>query len=46
VFFASGQACFAWSRLLVPRDRLADAEEVARATAESYRVGDPTDPAT
>ena len=27
VFFASGQACFAWSRMLVPRDLLADAGE-------------------
>jgi aldehyde dehydrogenase (NAD+) len=46
VFFASGQACFAWSRLLVPRERLAQAEEIARATADSYRVGDPMDPST
>ena len=46
VFFASGQACFAWSRMLVPRDLLADAEKIARATAESYVVGDPHDPAT
>ena len=46
VFFASGQACFAWSRLLVPRDRRNEAEEIARATAESYRIGDPTDPST
>jgi aldehyde dehydrogenase (NAD+) len=46
VFFASGQACFAWSRLLVPRDRLNEAEEVARAAAESYVIGDPTDAAT
>lgn len=46
VFFASGQACFAWSRLLVPRERLREAENVARATAESFRVGDPTNPST
>lgn len=46
VFFASGQACFAWSRLLVPRDKLGEAEEIARATAESYRIGDPTDEST
>jgi acyl-CoA reductase-like NAD-dependent aldehyde dehydrogenase len=37
VFFASGQACFAWSRLFVPRDKLGEAEEIARATAETYR---------
>ena len=46
VFFASGQACFAWSRLLVPWDKLGEAEEIARATAESYRIGDPTDEST
>ena len=46
VFFASGQACFAWSRVLVPRERLGEAEAIARATAESYVVGAPTDPAT
>ena len=44
--FASGQACFASSRLLVPRDKLNEAEEIARATAESCRIGDPTDPST
>jgi len=46
VFFASGQACFAWSRVLVPRERLAEAEKIARRTAESYILGSPTDPAT
>ena len=46
VFFASGQACFAWSRLLVPRERLKEAEDIARASAESFLVGDPADPAT
>lgn len=46
VFFASGQACFAWSRMLVPRDRLQEAEEVARKVAESYVIGSPMDPAT
>jgi betaine-aldehyde dehydrogenase len=46
VFFASGQACFAWSRMLVPRERLAEAEKIARQTAESYVLGSPADPAT
>ena len=46
VFFASGQACFAWSRMLLPRARLAEAEKIARETAESYVLGSPTDPAT
>jgi aldehyde dehydrogenase (NAD+) len=41
VFFASGQACFAWSRMLVPRDRLAEAEEIASQTAQTYVLGSP-----
>lgn len=46
VFFASGQACFAWSRMLVPRDRLADAEKIAAEVARSYVLGSPNDPST
>jgi aldehyde dehydrogenase (NAD+) len=45
-FRNSGQACGALTRFLVPRDRLAEAEELAAATADSFIVGDPTDPAT
>jgi aldehyde dehydrogenase (NAD+) len=45
-FRNSGQACGALTRFLVPRDRLAEAEALAAATAESFIVGDPTDPAT
>jgi len=37
----SGQSCNAPTRLLVPRDRMADAEEAARAAAEKTSVGDP-----
>src|SRR5690606_33429064 len=33
-------------RILVPRTRLAEAEQLAAATAESFIVGDPQDPAT
>jgi aldehyde dehydrogenase (NAD+) len=40
-YLNSGQTCTAWTRMLVPRDRLAEAEAVARAKAEDYRVGDP-----
>jgi aldehyde dehydrogenase (NAD+) len=40
-FLNSGQTCTAWTRMLVPRDRLAEAERIAAAKAESYRVGDP-----
>jgi aldehyde dehydrogenase (NAD+) len=33
--------CTALTRMLVPRDRLADAERIAAAKAQKYRVGDP-----
>lgn len=42
--FNSGQACLAWSRMLVPQSRYAEAVDIAVATAESLRVGDPFDP--
>jgi acyl-CoA reductase-like NAD-dependent aldehyde dehydrogenase len=45
-YLNSGQTCSALTRLLVPRDRLATAEQVAAAEAESYTCGDPLDPAT
>lgn len=37
----SGQSCIALSRMLVPRARLAEAEESAKRAAESFVVGDP-----
>ena len=45
-FRNSGQVCGGLSRVLVPRERLAEAEAVAVAKAESYVLGDPYDPAT
>jgi acyl-CoA reductase-like NAD-dependent aldehyde dehydrogenase len=42
----SGQSCNAPSRMLVPSDRLAEAEEIARRAAATITVGDPADPAT
>ena len=45
-FLNSGQTCVALSRLLVPRDRLAEAEEVAAKTAASYVLGNPLEEAT
>lgn len=45
-FRNSGQACGALTRFLVPRDRLEEAEALAAATADSFIVGDPTDPTT
>jgi aldehyde dehydrogenase (NAD+) len=40
-FLNSGQTCSALTRMLVPRARLAEAEEVAATTAENINVGDP-----
>ena len=45
-YLNSGQTCSALTRMLVPRDRLAEAEELARVAAESFTTGDPFDPAT
>ena len=38
-YLNSGQTCSAWTRLLVPRARLAEAREIARTAAESFTVG-------
>jgi len=40
-FLNSGQTCSALTRMLVPRERLAEAEEIAAATAETFTPGDP-----
>ena len=40
-FLNSGQTCTAWTRMLVPRNLLADAERLAATKATQYRVGDP-----
>jgi aldehyde dehydrogenase (NAD+) len=45
-FRNSGQVCGGLSRMLVPRERLAEAEEFAIAKAASFVIGDPLDPAT
>ncbi|WP_371828074.1 aldehyde dehydrogenase family protein [Rhodococcoides fascians] len=45
-FRNSGQVCGGLSRMLVPRSRLAEAEELAVRKAESFVLGDPYDPAT
>jgi acyl-CoA reductase-like NAD-dependent aldehyde dehydrogenase len=45
-FLNSGQTCSALTRMLVPRQRLAEAEEIARATAEAFTPGDPFDRAS
>ncbi len=41
----SGQGCAITSRLVVPRDRIDEAVDVARTTIEGIPYGDPTDPA-
>jgi acyl-CoA reductase-like NAD-dependent aldehyde dehydrogenase len=45
-FLNSGQTCSALTRMLVPRQRLAEAEELAKATAETFTPGDPFDGGT
>ena len=40
-FLNSGQTCSALTRMLVPKDRLAEAEAIAGATAGAMKVGDP-----
>jgi len=45
-FSNSGQTCTALTRMLVPRTRLAQAEQIAAATAAKFTVGDPFDSAT
>jgi aldehyde dehydrogenase (NAD+) len=42
----SGQTCSAWTRMVVPRTRLADALDIARATLATLPLGDPLDPQT
>ena len=40
-FLNSGQTCTALTRMLVPRDRLAEAEAIAAAAAANFTPGDP-----
>jgi acyl-CoA reductase-like NAD-dependent aldehyde dehydrogenase len=41
-FLNSGQTCSALTRMLVPRERLAEAEQIAAAAAERFEPADPT----
>ena len=45
-FLNSGQTCSALTRMLVPRQRLAEAEAIAKASAEAFTPGDPFDEAS
>jgi acyl-CoA reductase-like NAD-dependent aldehyde dehydrogenase len=42
-YLNSGQTCSALTRMLVPRSRLAQAEDIAVKAAETYTPGDPFD---
>lgn len=44
--FNAGQSCIAWSRLLVPAARLAEATDLAARALGGMTVGDPADPST
>ncbi|MCW2616470.1 MAG: Aldehyde Dehydrogenase [Frankiales bacterium] len=43
-YLNSGQTCSALTRMLVPREKLEQAEQIAAATAALFAVGDPNDP--
>jgi acyl-CoA reductase-like NAD-dependent aldehyde dehydrogenase len=45
-FLNSGQTCSALTRMLVPRARLAEAEQIAAAVAAHFVPGDPFEPGT
>jgi len=45
-FLNSGQTCSALTRMLVPRAKLAEAEELAAQAAESFTPGDPFEGST
>ena len=45
-FLNSGQTCSAWTRLLVPRPRLGEVEEICDRLVSQHVVGPPTDAAT
>jgi acyl-CoA reductase-like NAD-dependent aldehyde dehydrogenase len=45
-FLNSGQTCSALTRMVVPRQRLAEVEAIAQTAAEAFTPGDPFDEAT
>jgi aldehyde dehydrogenase (NAD+) len=46
MFSINGQACVAWTRILVPRRRHDEIVEAMRETVREAKIGDPLDPAT
>jgi aldehyde dehydrogenase (NAD+) len=45
-YLNSGQTCSAPTRMLVPRSKLSEVEELARNAAEGFATGDPNEPTT
>src|SRR6201747_1532812 len=45
-YLNSGQTCSALTRMLVPREKLAEAEEIAAQAAEAFTPGDPFEEST
>jgi len=45
-YLNSGQTCSALTRMLVPREKLAEAEQIAKGAAEAFTPGDPFDEST
>jgi aldehyde dehydrogenase (NAD+) len=45
-YMNSGQTCIAWTRMLVPRSKHDEIVAKVKEEAESYTVGDPTDPSS
>ncbi len=45
-YLNSGQTCSALTRMLVPREKLAEAEEIAAQTAAAFTPGDPFEDST
>jgi aldehyde dehydrogenase (NAD+) len=45
-YLNSGQTCSALTRMLVPREKLAEAEQIAAQAAESFTPGDPFEEST
>ncbi|GIJ60575.1 aldehyde dehydrogenase family protein [Virgisporangium aurantiacum] len=45
-YLNSGQTCSAWTRMLVPSNRYAEAVDLAATTAATFTCGDPRDPKT
>jgi len=46
IFMNTGQSCNAPTRMLVPADRMEEAAAIAKTTADSIKVGDPSDRTT